>query len=179
AGVAAQLAICLVAAPSDTRAFPAALGRFNSYVATHFKDTLSFTWRAFFALALPGHGTLAAGCAAIAMVACAALGVVAMWRAREDTDACLAIAVLATLASTWHCAPYDWVLLALPAWLLLPRTSPSRGALRAIGLLYIGVWGFVALADVQRSAFGVALHPAMPALCGLSFWLVRSSRIVV
>ena len=179
AGVAAQLAICLVAAPSDTRAFPAALGRFNSYVATHFKDTLSFTWRAFFALALPGHGTLAAGCAAVAMVACAAVGVVAMWRARADTDACLAIAVLATLASTWHCAPYDWVLLALPAWLLLPRTSPSRGALRAIGLLYIGVWGFVALADVQRSAFGVALHPAMPALCGLSFWLVRSSRIAV
>ncbi len=175
-GVVAQLAICLIAAPADTRAFPSALGRFNAYVATHFKDTLSFTWRAFFAVALPGHAALTSMLALVAMLACAVVGVLAMWRSRADLEALLAIAVLTTLAATWHCAPYDWVLIALPAWLLLPRAEPSSRALRVLGLLFIGLWGFVAIADAQRGALGFAIHPAMPALCGFSVWLVQAAR---
>jgi alpha-1,2-mannosyltransferase len=177
AGVAAQAALALGVAPRATLAFPSAIRRMAAYTSTHFRESLGFTWHAFFVAAMPGHRTAATVLAALAVAACAAVAVVAMVRARADTALTFSIAVLATFACAWHCAPYDWVLLALPAWLLLPRTKPSPIALRVLAMAFIAPWTFVELVDAQQKAWGVALHPAAPALAIFSVWLVRRAQL--
>ncbi len=181
AGLAAQVALCFAIAPRDTLAFPAALRTFNAYVASKFTDDLAFTWRAFFALLAPGHAPITNALAACAIVACAAFGVVSAWRARADLDRCFAILVLTTLACAWHASAYDWVILALPIVVLVPRASPSRAESIALGIAYVASWGFVSLSRAEHDAFGHALHFAMPALAVFAFWAVRrttgSSRV--
>jgi len=175
AGCAAQVAVCFVVAPRATLEFPSALGRISAYTETHFRDALSFTWRSFFALMMPDHRAAADALGAIAVVACGAIAIVAMVRARADLAKVFAIAVLATLACAWHCYPYDWVLLALPAWLLVPRVEVGPLARRTIAAAVLAPWAFVWLVEEQRKATGVAVHPALPALCAFAVWLVRSA----
>ena len=177
AGCAAEIALCFAVAPHDTLAFPAAVRRISAYTETHFRDALSFTWRSFFALLAPGHRALADGLGAAAVTVCGAIALVAMHRARGDLGKAFAIAVLATLACAWHCYPYDWVLLALPAWLLVPRVSASRLGWRLALAAFVAPWTFVWLVEEQRSALGgVAFHPALPVLCATSIWLVRRAQ---
>jgi hypothetical protein len=96
-----------------------------------------------------------------------------MVRAKQDLRRTFGLAVLATFACAWHCAPYDWILLAIPAWLLLPRASPSPLAKRALVGLFLFGWTIVNLVDAEEAAWGFALHPAMPMLCGWYFWLMK------
>jgi alpha-1,2-mannosyltransferase len=175
AGGAAQVAISFAVAPKDTLAFPVAVRRISAYTETHFRDALSFTWRSFFALLAPHHRGVADALGALAVLACGAVAVVAMVRARDDFAKVFSVAVLATLACAWHCYPYDWVLLALPAWLLLPRVSVSPLAARMLVAALVAPWAFVWLVEEQRRLFGVALHPALPVLCAFALWLVRSA----
>lgn len=172
-GGLAQIALAFAVAPRETLAFPGAVRRMSTYAETHFRESLGFTWRAFFVVALPDHRALATALAALVVAACAGLALLAMVRARHDTALVVSIAALATLACAWHAAPYEWVLLALPAWLLLPRAAPSPRATRVLVLGLASTWALVAIVDAQERAFGVALHPAMPALCVFSVWLVR------
>lgn len=175
-GLVAQVAACFAIAPRDTLAFPAALRTFNAYVATKFTDELAFTWRAFFALLAPGHAPVTNALAACAIAACAAFGVTTAWRARADLDRCFAVLVLTTLACAWHASAYDWVILALPVFVLAPRARSSRVATLALGVTYVASWGFVALAQAEHRAFGHALHFAMPALAAVSYDLVTKTE---
>ena len=125
-GAGIQVALCFAVAPHDTLAFPGVLRAFAGYARTHFDDDWSFTWRAFFALLAPGHSLATEAAAAGAVAICAWAGVRAMWRARRDLALCFGAAVLTTLCAAWHAYPYDWVLLAFPFFLLLPRARPSR-----------------------------------------------------
>ena len=177
AGVSAQVALCFAVAPRDTLAFPGALRAFAAYATSHFDDDWSYTWRAFFALLVPHHAH-ATNLAAAGFVALSATaGVVVLWRARRDLDLAFGVAVLATFAAAWHAYPYDWVLLAFPALVLLPRTAPSRAATIALGATYVASWLFVWLPKAEVRALGFAVHPAMPALVACSIWLVRSARL--
>ena len=81
----------------------------------------------------------------------------------------MAIAVLATFAAAWHAYAYDWVVLAFPVFVLLPRARLSRSLAAALGILYVALWTFVWLAKAS------AVQPAMPALAFVSFVLVRKS----
>lgn len=175
-GIGAQLAACFAFDARDTLAFPAALRTFNAYVASRFNDELAFTWRAFFALLAPSHASITNALAALAILACAAFGIASAFRARADLDRCFSFLVLTTLACAWHASAYDWVLLAFPAFLLLPRARPSRAASIAFGLVYVASWGFVSLARAEHRAFGHALNFAMPALVAFFFWIVRATE---
>jgi len=99
-----------------------------------------------------------------------------MIRAKGDAALAVSIATLATLACAWHCAPYEWVLLALPAWLLVPRARPSALATRALVFALIATWVLVASVDAQTKSLGFAFHPALPLLCVVSAWLVRKAQ---
>ena len=147
-----------------------------AYADSHFRESLGFTWRSFFVAAMPGHREVAVALAIAAVVASGAVAIVAMLRAKGDLATVVSIATLATLACAWHCAPYDWVLLALPAWLLLPRAKPSPLGARLLVLAFMATWAFVGVVDAQQRAFGAALHPALPALAAFSIWLVRRAR---
>ena len=176
-GGAAQIALSIAVAPRATLAFPGAIRRMSAYADSHFRESLGFTWRSFFVCALPAHRGLAVGLAALAVAACGGVALAAMVRARRDLALVVSVAALATLACSWHCAPYEWVLLALPAWLLLPRANVSPLAARMLVLAFASTWAFVAVVDAQQRAFGVAFHPALPLLCALSLWLVpRAAR---
>ncbi len=170
-GGAAQIALCFAVAPNAAMEFPGALARMSTYVETHFRASLGFTWRAFFAVMMPNRVGTTYVLAALAIIACGAIAIASMIRSRVDLPRAFAIAVLATFACAWHCAPYDWVVLALPAWLLVPRTNPSPLEKRALVLAFLLPWGFVATADA------IPFHPAMPWLCVSSFWLVRRSQL--
>lgn len=169
-GVAAQAIACFVLAKDATLAFPSALARMSSYVETHFRASLGFTWRAFFALLLPDHRGAANALGALAIAACAIVVARAMWRSRGDLPRAFAIAILATFLCAWHCAPYDWVVLALPAWILIPRADPSPLETRALVFVFLLSWTFVAIADATR------VHLALPCLGAVSAWLVRRAR---
>jgi hypothetical protein len=170
-GVAAQVALCFAIAFDATLAFPGALLRMSSYVETHFRASLGFTWRSFFSLLVPHHLVLSNALGAIAIAACAIIATLAMYRSRGDLQRAFAIAILATFACAWHCAPYDWAVLALPAWILVPRAKPSPIETRVLLLGFIASWTFVAIADA------IHVHPAPPFLCAISVWLVRRAPI--
>lgn len=74
------------------------------------------------------------------------------------------------MACAWHCAPYDWVVLALPVWLLASRIELSPIEKRGAVLAFILPWGFVAIADA------IGFHPAMPFLCVVAVWMLRRAR---
>jgi hypothetical protein len=172
-GLLVQLGVCVTFAHDDTRAFPHALATFAEHAADKFKGSLSFTWRSFFGLLPVPHGPatiLAVG----AMAACAGLFLRWLWTARADLERTFALAVLATLACAWHCAPYDWVLLALPAMLLLPRVQTTSLARLVLVAAVVASWLVVPFIDAQERSFGVALHPAMPMLVAFSAWLART-----
>jgi len=175
AGVAAQVGICFAFAPRATLDFPRALSAMAAYTDAHFRMSLAFTWRGFFASLLGQHRAAATALAAIAVCASGAVAVAAMYGRRRDEAATFAIAVFATLACAWHCAPYDWVLLAIPAWLLLPRLELSARATRALVALLAATWVIVPIVDAQQSAWGAGLHPAMPLLAASAVWLVRAA----
>jgi hypothetical protein len=170
-GGAAQIALCFAIAPDATLAFPSALARMSAYVETHFRASLGFTWRSFFVVWMPHHRALADTLALVAILACGAAGTIAMMRSRGDLPRAMAIAMLTTFACAWHCAPYDWVVLALPAWLLVPRLKLSPLAMRGALVLFALPWTFVAIADA------VPFHPALPYLCATSAWLVLRSQL--
>jgi hypothetical protein len=178
AGLGAQLAVCLVLARDATMAFPDALRRFAAY-APKLKVAESYTWRTFFELLLPAHGhaTIALALAMGAMAATMAAGVVAMWRSRADLDLVVSVAVIVTLLAAPHCGSYEWVSLALPAWLLAPRAVRAMAHPRAA--LYVYVAASVALwfdvVDWQRDRWGVALAPAVLLGSALAWWLVRAT----
>lgn len=173
-GIAAQVALCFAVAPRDTLAFVPALRAFNAYVATRFNDELAFTWRAFFALLAPAHAAITNALAAIAILACALFGVSRAWRARGDLDRAYSYLVLTTLACAWHASAYDWVLLAFPAMLLLPKITVSPRAAVAFGSLYAASWAFVPLARAEHRAFGFAIHFAMPTLAAFFVWITKT-----
>ncbi|HSQ63214.1 MAG TPA: glycosyltransferase family 87 protein [Polyangiaceae bacterium] len=172
AGVLAQLGICLLVARDATLAFPSALARFASY-APNLKVAESYTWRTFFELLLPGHPRASLGLAAAAILTTLAVAVAAMWRARRDLELLFSIAVIATLLGAAHCGSYEWVSLALPAWLLAPRAAPSRRALALYVVASAGLWFDVV--DWQRDRWGVALAPAMLVGSAFAVWLVRAA----
>ncbi len=174
-GGAAQLALCLAIAPGDTLEFPSAVRHMSEYADTHFRESVNFTWKAFFTLLMPTHHGAALMLAAIVVAALGALALVAMVRAKHDLELVFGIAVLATLACAWRCAPYDWVLLALPAWLLLGRAAPSPNATRVLVALLASTWVMTNLVDAQERTLGIALHPAAPMLTCAAAWLVTRS----
>jgi len=176
AGGLGQVALSFVIAPRATLEFPSAIGRMAAYADAHFRESLGFTWRAFFLSLMPAHRSIALILAAIAVAACGVVAVVAMIRAKGDAALAVSIATLATLACAWHCAPYEWVLLALPAWLLVPRARPSALATRALVFALIATWVLVASVDAQTKSLGFAFHPALPLLCVVSAWLVRKAQ---
>jgi hypothetical protein len=169
-GVAVQVGACFAFDARDALAWPRALRAFDAFAMKQ-GDEWSFTWRTFFAAA--GAST---SIAIVVVIACAAAGVFAMWRARGDLDLCFAVAVLATFAAALHCFAYDWVVLACPLMLLLPRANPSRRAWYVLGALYVASALFAASVKAQEHAFGFAFHPAMPALAGVSAWLAVRVR---
>lgn len=172
-GVAVQVGACFAFDARDTVAWPRAVRTFDAF-ANNQGDEWSFTWRTFFAAA-SAHNTTSAWIAIVFVLACAAAGVFAMWRARRDLDLCFALAVLTTFAAALHCFAYDWVVLACPLMLLLPRVRPSRRAWIVLGALYVASALFAASVKAQEHAFGVAFHPAMPALAGVCVWLARNT----
>jgi hypothetical protein len=176
AGGVAQLALSFAIAPRATLEFPSAVRHMAAYADTHFNESLGFTWRAFFVALLPGHRAVAVVFAAVAIAACGVLAIVEMIRAKRDATLVVSIATLATLTCAWHCAPYEWVMLALPAWLLVPRARPSPLATRALVFALMATWALVASVDAQTRAFGFAFHPALPLLCAFSVWLVARAR---
>ncbi len=167
-GLGAQLAVCLVFAREATLAWPGALARFAVYTL---KPAQSYTWHAFFELLLPAHRSTALALGVGATAAMFVLGVIAMRRARRDVDALVAIAVLVTLLGAWHCNSYDWVLAALPAWLLASRVEPSRTVvwLYAAGSTVL----LLNTVDAQQAAMGFAIAPAVLIGTAFSVWLVK------
>jgi alpha-1,2-mannosyltransferase len=169
-GLLVQLAVCLTFAREATLAYPGALIRFAAY-APRLTLAQSYTWRTFFDLLLPTHPRIAIVLGASTTLTTLAAFILAMWRRRHDLDALVAVTVIATLLGAWHCNSYDWVLAALPAWLLAPRVAISR---RIIGLYVasaVVLWFDVV--DWQRAHWGFAVAPAV--LMGTAFgvWLVR------
>lgn len=171
-GAALQVGACFLFDARDTLAWPRALAAFDAFAMKQ-GDEWSFTWRTFFAAA-SGRSEASVWIAMIVVALCAAAGIYAMWRARRDLDACFALAVLTTFVAALHCFAYDWVILACPLMLLLPRARPSRRAWLVLGALYVASALFAASVKAQEHAFGFALHPAMPALAGVCVWLARA-----
>ena len=169
-GVAVQVVASFALDARDTLAWPRALRAFDAFAMKQ-GDEWSFTWRTFFAAA--SARAAPAWIAMVVVVLCAAAGVFAMWRARRDLDACYALAVLTTFAAALHCFAYDWVILACPLMLLLPRARPSRRAWIVLGALYVASALFASVVKAQEHAFGFAFHPAMPALAGVCIWVAR------
>jgi len=173
AGVVAQLGVSFALAPDATRAFPHALATFADHASERFKGSLSFTWRGLFELLLPRAPATALAIGAL--LACAVVFARWVWTARADLDRAFSFTVIATLACAWHCAPYDWVLLALPAMLLLPRANPRGLAPIMLVASLVGLWLVTPFVDAQQRTFGVALHPAMILLIAFAAWLWRAT----
>ncbi len=169
-GLLVQLAVCLTFAREATLAYPGALVRFAAY-APRLTLAQSYTWRTFFDALLPTHPRMALLVGASATFATLAAFVFAMWRWRRDLGALVAISVIATLLGAWHCNSYDWVLAALPAWLLLPRAAVSRRVIGLYATSAIVLWFDVV--DWQRAQWGFAVAPAVLMGAAFGVWLVR------
>jgi hypothetical protein len=169
AGLLLQLGVCLVFAREATLAYPSALLRFAAY-APRLTLSQSYTWRTFFELLLPTHPRIALVFGASATLATLALCILAMWRWRRDLGVLVAISMIATLLGAWHCNSYDWVLAALPAWLLMARAEVSRQVFSAYVAFASVLWFDVV--DWQRAHWGFAVAPAVLIGTAFAVWLV-------
>ncbi len=170
AGVAGQLAMSFVIAPSVTRAYPEAARRFSSFVREHPDRFDSVTWRASFAAV----GSAGAPLALTAVVACFAAGVLLMWRWRGDLELVFATCIFTTLACAWHCLPYDYVLVGLAAWVLHDRLSESQRGARLAALLVLASWIVVPIVTPAWRKAVLALYP--PVLVATAAWTLRAAR---
>jgi Glycosyltransferase family 87 len=124
-----------------------------------------FTVVELFALLLPGSGQLASALTAAALLLGAAAAV-RLWR-RDSVSRPLAyaFAMVLTLWLVPHAHRYEWTLLLLPGvvlWRELPAWR-SRLAATYAGLYLVAAMA-IRIARWQLDSFGIALHPAVPAL---------------
>ena len=124
-----------------------------------------FTVVELYALLLPGSGRLASALTAATLLLGGAAAV-RLWR-RDSASRPLAYAA-AMVLTLWlvpHAHRYEWTLLLLPGlvlWHELPAWRPRLAAVYA-GLYLVAALA-IRVARWQLDSFGIALHPALPAL---------------